>query len=135
VAKKGRWVTKSGRWVAKVGRWLTKSGRWVAKLLPQPACYGSSSLGSNQDISQKYKMGDISKGVADTHYCPPKIFCLEMIRSKHSGIFTVLRNDSERNSIRFLFRETGEFRRNSGRNCSKLRTLFTLRLHSLSASL
>ncbi len=31
-----------------------------------PACYGSS-LGSNPDISQKkYKMGDISKGVANT---------------------------------------------------------------------
>jgi hypothetical protein len=30
-----------------------------------PACYGSS-LGSNQDISQNYKMGDISKGVANT---------------------------------------------------------------------
>jgi hypothetical protein len=28
-------------------------------------CYGSS-LGSNPDISQKYKMGDISKGVANT---------------------------------------------------------------------
>ncbi len=30
-----------------------------------PACYGSY-LGSNPDISQKYKMGDISKGVANT---------------------------------------------------------------------
>jgi hypothetical protein len=30
-----------------------------------PACYGSS-LGSNPDISQKFKMGDISKGVANT---------------------------------------------------------------------
>jgi hypothetical protein len=30
-----------------------------------PACYGRS-LGSNPDISQKYKMGDISKGVANT---------------------------------------------------------------------
>jgi hypothetical protein len=30
-----------------------------------PACYGSS-LGSNPDISQKYKMGDLSKGVANT---------------------------------------------------------------------
>ena len=32
-----------------------------------PACYGSS-LGSNPDNSQKYKMGDISKGLAN----PPK---------------------------------------------------------------
>jgi hypothetical protein len=30
-----------------------------------PSCYGSS-LGSNPDISQKYKMGDISKKVANT---------------------------------------------------------------------
>jgi hypothetical protein len=30
-----------------------------------PACYGSS-LGSNADISQIYKMGDISQGVANT---------------------------------------------------------------------
>jgi hypothetical protein len=30
-----------------------------------PACY-SSSLALNLDISQKYKMGDISKGVANT---------------------------------------------------------------------
>jgi hypothetical protein len=29
------------------------------------ACYGST-LGSNPDISQKYKMGDISKGVDNT---------------------------------------------------------------------
>jgi hypothetical protein len=30
-----------------------------------PACYGSS-LGSNPDMSQKYKMCDISKGLANT---------------------------------------------------------------------
>ncbi len=30
-----------------------------------PACYGSS-LGSNPDISQKYKMGDIGIVVANT---------------------------------------------------------------------
>jgi hypothetical protein len=30
-----------------------------------PACYGSS-MGSNPDITQKYKMGDISNGVANT---------------------------------------------------------------------
>jgi hypothetical protein len=41
-------------------------GRWVAKLvacLPATPC---SSLGSNPDISQKYEMGDMSKGVANT---------------------------------------------------------------------
>ncbi len=32
-----------------------------------PDCFGSS-LGSNSDISQKYKMGDISKGEAYTLY-------------------------------------------------------------------
>ncbi len=42
------------------------------KVVSTPACY-SSSLGSNPDICQKYKMGDISKGVANTLYCsPPK---------------------------------------------------------------
>jgi hypothetical protein len=34
-------------------------GRWVA------TCY-TSSLGSNPDFSQKYKMDDILKGVANT---------------------------------------------------------------------
>jgi hypothetical protein len=38
-----------------------------------PACYGSS-LGSNPDIVQKYKMGDISKGVANTLSPAKKIF-------------------------------------------------------------
>jgi hypothetical protein len=36
----------------------------MAKLVA-PAFYGNS-LGSNPDISQKYKMGDIIKGVANT---------------------------------------------------------------------
>jgi hypothetical protein len=34
-------------------------GRWVAELVAR-------SLGSNPDISQKYKMGDINKGGANT---------------------------------------------------------------------
>jgi hypothetical protein len=43
--------------------------RWVVKYplldyLSYTACYGSS-LGSNPDISQKYKIGDINKGVAN----------------------------------------------------------------------
>jgi hypothetical protein len=41
---------------------LTEIGGQVGRA---PTCYGSS-LGSNPDISQKYKMGDISKGVANT---------------------------------------------------------------------
>ncbi len=40
-------------------------GRWVANLGSAPACYGSS-MGSNPDISQKYKMDDTGKGVANT---------------------------------------------------------------------
>ncbi len=51
---------------------MAKYGRWVAMLKGDgwltghaPACCGSS-LGSNPDISQKYKMGDISKEVANT---------------------------------------------------------------------
>ncbi len=41
----------------------------VARLLAT----GGSSLGSNPDISQKYEMGDISKGVASpAHYSPSK---------------------------------------------------------------
>ncbi len=46
-----------------IGRWVAKSGTWVAKLVA-PACFAfTAALGSNPDISQKYKMGDISKGV------------------------------------------------------------------------
>ncbi len=43
-------------------------GRWVATgyVGSTPACYGSSSLGLNPDISHKFKMGDISKEVANT---------------------------------------------------------------------
>ncbi len=43
-------------------------GRWVAKLVERlggldTSRQVTSSLGSNPDISQKCKMGDISKGV------------------------------------------------------------------------
>jgi hypothetical protein len=57
-----------------MGGWVDKKedgwrggyvGKWVAKLLARPACYGSS-LGSKPAFSPKYKMGDISKGVANT---------------------------------------------------------------------
>ncbi len=58
--------------MAKLGRWVAKLERWVAKLREMggsvgsaPACYGSS-LGSIPDNSQKYKMGDTSKGVVGT---------------------------------------------------------------------
>ncbi len=47
---------------AEVNLLLMKMGSLVGSA---PACYGSS-LGSNPDISQKYKMGNISKGVANT---------------------------------------------------------------------
>ncbi len=40
-------------------------GRWVAVLVARLLSY-DSSLGSNADISQKYKIFDISKGVANT---------------------------------------------------------------------
>jgi len=43
--------------------WL---GRWVAKLVALLlVCYGSF-LGSNPDIYQKVKMGNINNGVANT---------------------------------------------------------------------
>jgi hypothetical protein len=49
--------------VAKEGDgWLWRE--IAGKVCIAPACY-CSSLGSNPDISQKYKMGDISKGVAN----------------------------------------------------------------------
>ncbi len=64
------------RWLSWGDEWL-KLGRWMA-VGSAPACYGSS-LVSNPDISQKYnsiqfnsiesqkyKMGDRSKGVANT---------------------------------------------------------------------
>jgi hypothetical protein len=54
----GRWVTESG-----MGGYVGK-GDGEPKLV-KPACYGSS-LGSNPDISHKYKMGEINKGVANT---------------------------------------------------------------------
>jgi hypothetical protein len=52
-----------------------------------PACY-SSSLWSNPDIPQKYKMGDISKGVANT-LARQKIFFLNFCFTfKSGGMFT-----------------------------------------------
>jgi hypothetical protein len=41
------------------------------KIINAPACYGSF-LGSNPDISQKYKMGDIKQREWPTHSKPPK---------------------------------------------------------------
>ncbi len=64
----------AGRWVAKlVVRWVAKleGDGWLSwremggQVGSAPACYGNS-LGSNPGISQKYNMGDISKGVAKT---------------------------------------------------------------------
>ncbi len=46
------------------GLLITNKGeRWQVGCAP--ACYGNS-MGTNPDISQKYKMGDIRKGVANT---------------------------------------------------------------------
>jgi hypothetical protein len=57
----GRWV---GKWVAKLGGdgWLGRE--WVAKLVAR--LLATAALGLNLDISEKYKMGDISKGAANT---------------------------------------------------------------------
>jgi hypothetical protein len=48
-----------------------KKWKKTGKVGSAPACYGSS-LGSNPDITQKYKIDDISKGVNNTHSSPPK---------------------------------------------------------------
>jgi hypothetical protein len=45
------------------GKWVAKFRELVAGLLAN--CYGSF-MGSNPDISKKYKMGELSKGVANT---------------------------------------------------------------------
>ncbi len=47
---------KGGRWVTKGGRWVSKGRRWVAK--------AALCVQIHADISQKYKIGDISKGMA-----------------------------------------------------------------------
>jgi hypothetical protein len=68
-----------------------------------PACYGSS-LGSNPDISQKCKMVDISKGVANTLQLAKKNLSdkryrgeyRKLIRMKNNSIFKrVARKNSE----------------------------------------
>jgi hypothetical protein len=72
----GRWVAKSvgrwlaklvGRWVAKlVGRWVAKLvGRWVAKLIPRLLPTAARWV-QIQTSPKKYKIGEISKGVANT---------------------------------------------------------------------
>ncbi len=58
-------MAKLGRRVAKLERWVAKLREMGGKVGSAPACY-SGSLGSNPDNSQNYKMGDISKGVANT---------------------------------------------------------------------
>jgi hypothetical protein len=52
-----------------VGRWVAKLGEIGGQVCSAPASYASSLHGfenSNPDISQKYKMGDIGKGAANT---------------------------------------------------------------------
>jgi hypothetical protein len=51
--------------VAKLGDGWLSVGEMGGYVGSAPGCYGSS-LGSNPDISKKYKMGDISQGVANT---------------------------------------------------------------------
>ncbi len=65
---------------------INYGGRWVAKLREMggqvgsaPACYGSS-LGSNPDMSQKYKMCDISKGLVNTLKPINKIYKKPVLR-------------------------------------------------------
>ncbi len=48
-----------------------------------PACYGGSSLGSNPDIYQKNKMGDISKGVANTLQPAKKKYLTKIIQNNY----------------------------------------------------
>jgi hypothetical protein len=58
VAKEGdKWLSKGDGWL----NWREMGGQVVSA----PACYGSS-LGSNLDISQKYKMAEGSLGVANS---------------------------------------------------------------------
>jgi hypothetical protein len=45
---------------------IWQQGIWMAKLVVRPLATAALRLGSNADISQKYKMSDISKGVANT---------------------------------------------------------------------
>jgi hypothetical protein len=52
-------------WVLR-GRWVVKLGRWVAKLVSRLLATAALCMGSNPDISQKYKINDLSKGLANT---------------------------------------------------------------------
>ncbi len=51
------WLSRGDGWLSR--EMSAKKGRWVAKFVAHLFCY-SRSLGSNPDISQKYKMDDIS---------------------------------------------------------------------------
>ncbi len=48
-----------------MGAWAWLSFREIDGKFGRAPAYYSISLGSNPDISQKYKIGDISKGVAN----------------------------------------------------------------------
>ncbi len=54
-------IKKTANFLWETGGYI---GRWVAKSVA-PACHGSS-LSSNSNIFQKYKIGDISIGLANT---------------------------------------------------------------------
>jgi hypothetical protein len=61
----GIWVAKLGRWVAKLGRWAAKLERWVAKLVAHLLATAALCLRIQPSPKNK-KVGDISKGVANT---------------------------------------------------------------------
>ncbi len=65
-AKHVRWVAKyNGSWVAKYGEWAAKYGRWVAKLVARLLVTATLWVRIQTSL-KKYKMGDISKKVANT---------------------------------------------------------------------
>ncbi len=70
VAKLEGWVAQLEGWGSPLEVWCGESEGWVTKLVARLSY--SSSLGSNPDISQKYKMDDTSKAAAKA-LASPKI--------------------------------------------------------------
>ncbi len=76
---------------------MVKYGGWVAKLVARLFSTDGSSLSSNPDISQKYKMGDISKGWPIATLARQKIykkfkhFSISAVNYKQSFPFQVIR--------------------------------------------
>ncbi len=65
----GYWLSKVDGWHNKRDGWLRREMSGLVGSAPASYTYGSS-LGSNPDISQKYKMGDME---CPTYYSPQKI--------------------------------------------------------------